>query len=137
MKNTALALMLIISVQCIVAQPIIGIGKSKSFISSHMKLTPEWVLTHESKSELIYCNGHETFTYNFAKDEPGRINRTCTRCMVEFSDSIALEAYLNTKVSNWKLKPNPDMLNLIVMTDLYNDTIQAVVTGNKRIIFSY
>jgi len=137
MKKTAIALMLIISVQCLVAQPIIGIGKSKNFISSHMRYASDWRLTHVSNSELVYCNDSVTFTYQFMKDDPDRHNRTCTRCMVEFADSAALETYLNVKVKDWKLRPHPDMLSLIVVTDLYNDTINAVVVGNKRIVFSY
>jgi hypothetical protein len=137
MKKPALLIMLIISVQCLVAQPIIGIGKSKGFISSHMRSDPEWKLTHESKTELIYCNDSVIFTYQFMKDDPDRHNRTCTRCLADFPDSTALETYLNVKVQNWKLRPHPDMFSLIVVTDLYNDTINAVVVGNKRIVFSY
>jgi len=129
--------MLIISVQLIVAQPIIGIGKSKCFITNHMAGDHEWKLTGESKTELVYSNGSSSFTYFFMKDSPCSINKTCVRCMVEFKTPVELNQYISDKVKAWKLKPDPDSLTLTVVTDLYNDTIQAVVAGDKRIIFSY
>jgi hypothetical protein len=137
MKNTFFTLILIISVQFAISQPIIGIGKSKNYIGIHMKDSLGWDLISASKRELIYSDGYAIFTYIFSKDEPGRINQTCTRCIAEFHKAAHLAAYLNKKVDDWQLRPNPDMLSLIVVTDLYDDTIQAVVVGDRRIVFSY
>lgn len=137
MKKLIVLLILIISVQLIIAQPIIGIGKSKYFITNHMAVDHGWKLTRESKTELVYSNGSSSFTYFFKKDSPCNINKTCVKCMAEFKTPANLDQYISEKVKAWKLKPDPDSLNLIVVTDLYNDTIQAVVIGDKRIIFSY
>ena len=137
MKKLIAIAMLILSAQINVAQPIIGLGHSKCFIASHMKGSPGWSLVKESKSELTYSDGDTIFTYSFLKDSPGISGRTCTQCKAVFKDSTSLCEYIYKKVENWKFKPCPDMLNMIVMTDLFNDTIMAVVVGDKTIVFNY
>ena len=135
MKKFTMFLILIISVRLVAAQPIIGIGHSKYFISTHMQSSNDWKLIGKHNPRLVYSDGVISFTYEFKKDTPG-IGYTCTRCIADFKDLNACVAYIDKQVSGWKLRPNPDTLNLILMTDLFNDTIKAVVVG-KRIIFSY
>jgi len=102
-----------------------------------MQLSPKWQLIKEQKNELIYSDGEHRFTYRFVKDEPYILNRTCIQCIAEFKDSAHLTAYLEDKVANCKLSPDPDMINLSVVTDLYDINIRAIVVGNKSIVFSY
>lgn len=136
MKKLAAMLILIISVQLSIAQPFIGIGMSKSKIEHQMHGCPGWIRLHSGPDQLIYTDGVTTFTYEFLRDTPGRLNRTCVRCIAEFSTPEELNRYIIDKIGQMRLKPNPDNLNLILITDLYNDTIFAVAHG-RRLIFSY
>lgn len=137
MKTNLLIIAMILCVGSTLAQPAIGLGLSMRVIKRDMQLSPKWKLIKEQKKELIYSDGEHRFTYRFVKDEPYGLNLTCIQCIAEFKDSKHLTAYLEDKVANCKLSPDPDMINLSVVTDLYDINIRAVVVGNKSIVFSY
>lgn len=134
MKTLLITILFMLSVG-LTAQPFIGLGMSKARIENHMHGADGWRLIHKNPSQLVYSDGVTTFTYEFLKDSPCGLNRTCVRCIIDFTTPQALNQYVAGKLADNRLKVNPDNLNMILITDLFNDTIFVVATG-KRLIFS-
>jgi len=134
MKTLLITILFMLSLG-LTAQPFIGLGMSKTRIENQMHGAEGWRLIHKNPSQLVYSDGVTTFTYEFMKDSPCGLNRTCVRCIVDFTTSDALNQYVESKLSESRFKANPDNLNMILKTDMFNDTIFVVATG-KRLIFS-
>ncbi len=121
------------------AQPIIGLGSSRSFIRHNMANDPLYSLTDESKSALQYKCPQKGITvlYRFILDEPNPRSKTCTEIVIDFNNDWAMEHYIDNKVMDCKLKPTDNALSFVLVTDLFDEPICFTTVGKRRLIIKY
>jgi len=123
----------------LMAQPIIGLGSSRSFIRHTMANDPLYSLTDESKSALQYKCPHKGITvlYRFILNEPNPRLKTCTEIVIDFDNDYAMQRYIDNKVIDCKLKPTDNALSFVLVTDLFDEPICFTTVGKRRLIIEY
>ena len=144
MKRKITILIIILSALLLIglnlsAQPIIGLGSSRSFIRHNMANDPLYSLTDESKSALQYKCPQKGITvlYRFILNEPNPHSKTCTEIVIDFDNDYAMQRYIDNKVIDCKLKPTDNALSFVLVTDLFDEPICFTTVGKRRLIIEY